>query len=610
MVGKTIGPFEVGERLGAGGMGVVYRATYSENGKQVALKLLPESVNEDNQLVARFKRELEILKKLRHPHIVLCYGGGRLGNQRFYAMEIVEGGTLSDVLKNKGRLPWDLVIDYGIQICDALQHAHEHGIVHRDLKPANLMLSKSGDIKLTDFGLARINDATALTAAGKTLGTFAYMAPEQITGKSPITPRTDLYALGCVFYEFLTGKPPFASDSAAELFYQHLKKKPERICSQALDCPVWLEGIVLQLLQKNPDDRPRDALAVSQSLVELKERIANNAGVVQHSMEGEPSTLNSLADVTQVGNLIKRKKRKKSNKNLPFYEKTWVLVTGLVLILGLFVWSFLPLSEETLFRRAEELMSKGEDQWRSAQDEYLKPLMERFPNGKYAEQVKEFNDKVEMQRAESRINLAIKNPLGNDLGEAARIYMEGIQFENFGDRVSALEKYKSMVDLFPAEGEDRSYVLLARRQIGAIETNTDKSLDRVKLIREKLDEADKTYAAGNTVAARRVWEGIWNLYQDKREFDPLVKRARSRLSGNFNDEVTTPTAPLPAAPQSTEATQPPQDPVPNAEIPSAPVENELPVDNSAALNEALKAEEEARKLAEESETSPSPPQEQ
>lgn len=599
MPGKTIGPFEIGERLGAGGMGVVYRATYSENGKQVALKLLPASLNEDTQLVARFKRELEILKKLKHPNIVLCFGGGRLGDQRFYAMEIVEGGTLADVLKSKGRFSWEDVVDYGIQVCEALQHAHEHGIVHRDLKPANLMLDKKGNVKLTDFGLARVTDATALTAAGKTLGTFAYMAPEQITGKSPITPKTDLYALGCVFYELLTGKPPFASDSAAELFYQHLKKKPERICTQALDCPVWLEGLVLQLLQKDPDNRPRDALAVSQSLQELKERVAQNTGMLQHSIAGEPSTLNSMADVTQVGNLLKRKKRKRSKKDLPFWEKTWVLATGLTLIVALVVWSFLPLSEETLFQRAAVLMeSEDPALLRKAQDDYLSLMIQRFPEGKHAEKVREWNDKVDIVRTESKITAYKKN--GGDLkSEAARIYMEGSRYEDFGDRVSALEKYKSMVQLFEdKDPEDRPYVLLARRQIAAIESNNDKSLDRIKVIKEVLDQADRDYAEGKVIQANKTWESVWLLYGDKREFDALTKRARRRMSGKFVDDDPPPAETPPKDSPSALPDEPPLSPEGSNETSAEQSPDANPEETTPQPTvDVLSIEEEARKKA-------------
>src|SRR4029077_12897654 len=212
MAERVLGPFKLGPKLGGGGMGVVYRATYTKTGQVVALKLLNAEMSTKPRLVARFERELTILKKLKHPNIVPCYGGGKIGEQQFLAMELVEGGSLAGLLKKRSKLPWEEVISFGLQICSALEHAHEHGIIHRDLKPPNLLLTKEGKIKLADFGIARDNDATALTAAGRTVGTFAYMAPEQIRGEPEVTFKADLYALGCVLYELLTGAPPFAGE--------------------------------------------------------------------------------------------------------------------------------------------------------------------------------------------------------------------------------------------------------------------------------------------------------------------------------------------------------------------------------------------------------------
>src|SRR4029077_4995551 len=259
MAERQLGPFLVGEKLGVGGMGVVYRATYTKTGQVVALKLLSVELSGKPRLGARFERELAILKRLKHPNIVPCFGGGKFGEQHFLAMELIEGGTLATELKKRNKLSWGEVIPLGLPICSALEHAHEHGIIHRDLKPSNLLRTKDGKLKLADFGIARDTDATALTAAGKTVGTFAYMAPEQIRGNPPVTAQTDLYALGCVMYELLTGAPPFAAETAGELLYLHIEKKPVRVSTFALDCPVWLDTLLQQLLEKEPEKRPRDA---------------------------------------------------------------------------------------------------------------------------------------------------------------------------------------------------------------------------------------------------------------------------------------------------------------------------------------------------------------
>src|SRR6185369_6147054 len=181
--------FELEEQIGAGGMGVVYRARYVGNDRKVALKLLPQHVATNPALAARFEREMAILKDLRHPHIVHCFGGTCEGDQWFYAMQLVEGGSIDKLLRDRGVLPWERVVEYGLQICSALQHAHQRGVIHRDVKPANLLLTVKDKIKLSDFGLALVTDESRLTAAGKAVGTYYYMAPEQIRGSPPLSDK-------------------------------------------------------------------------------------------------------------------------------------------------------------------------------------------------------------------------------------------------------------------------------------------------------------------------------------------------------------------------------------------------------------------------------------
>jgi serine/threonine-protein kinase len=263
---RWIWPFELLDKLGEGGMGLVYRARYVGNNRMVAVKLLPDDVAANPTLVARFERELEVLKALKHPHIVHCFGGLCESKQRFYAMELVEGGTLHQLLSEVGKLPWETVVDYGLQMCSALEFAHARNVVHRDVKPANFLITRSGKLKLSDFGLAVVVAAQRITAAGKTMGTFHYMAPEQIRGKPPVSNRTDLYALGCVFFEMLTGNPPFDADSPAEVLHKHLKEPPQRVRELEPDCPLELDLLVRDLLHKDPEARPASASEVAERL--------------------------------------------------------------------------------------------------------------------------------------------------------------------------------------------------------------------------------------------------------------------------------------------------------------------------------------------------------
>lgn len=270
---RWIWPFELEEQIGAGAMGVVYRARFVKNDRRVALKLLPSDVAANATLAARFQREMELLKTLRHPHIVHCFGGTCEGNHQFYAMELVEGGTLASLLTEQGRLPWRQAVDFGLQICAALEYAHARQIIHRDLKPGNLLITRAGKLKLGDFGLAQVAAETKLTAAGKTVGSLHYMAPEQIQGKPPLSHRTDLYAFGCVLYEMLTGHPPFQGDAMAEILQRHVRESPPPITGQALDCPPQLERLAMELLAKSPENRPADAPSVSRRLHEIDQGV-------------------------------------------------------------------------------------------------------------------------------------------------------------------------------------------------------------------------------------------------------------------------------------------------------------------------------------------------
>ncbi|MBD3674169.1 MAG: protein kinase [Planctomycetaceae bacterium] len=271
-------------------MGVVYRARYVKNDRQVAVKLLPEEVT-DEIVLGRFDRELEILRKLRHPNIVHSFGGTTEGEHRFYAMEIVGGGSFDQLLKKRAPLPWELAVKYFQQMTSALAYAHSHEVTHRDIKPGNFLIATNGQLKLSDFGLATFASAQNLTAAGKTMGTFRYMSPEQIRGKN-IGAKADLYSLGCVMFETLTGKPPFDGNSPAEILDQHLHKVPPRVSSIAFDCPSDLDELVSSLLQKDPGKRPANAEAVQQKLENISP--VKMVNVTQASSAGDEPTIAAI----------------------------------------------------------------------------------------------------------------------------------------------------------------------------------------------------------------------------------------------------------------------------------------------------------------------------
>lgn len=535
MASRVIGPFELSSQLGVGGMGIVYLATYKKTGQQCALKVLTPAMSANPQLVKRFEREMDILKKLRHKHVVRYFGGGRSGNQHYYAMELIEGGTLEDALKKRGRLSWEQTIDISLHICRGLEHAHNHAIVHRDLKPANLFITKNGRIKIGDFGIARDTQATALTAAGKTVGTYAYMAPEQISGKPPVSRKTDLYALGCVMYEMLTGEPPFQADSPAEMLMQHLKDDPPRVTAIAIDCPTYLEDVIFKLMEKDPEERYYDALAVQVALEEIGDKVREQASMTARTVEGSARG-STAADAAGLKKLLGLQKKKKKKRNEPLYEQAWFLAACLVLLISVVTWAVWPLNEAELFARAEPLMqSEDPAQWHIAQEEYLEPLLARFPEGEHADEAREFIDEIEMERTQRQA--LVRAERGRDPGsEAERLFIAAWRLARFGDRFTAIERYSALISLFEDQEDARHFVSLSRREKARLEQITGRRGGRIEAVNSNLHKAYRNHQEGKLIEARNIWQSIDTLYGSEDELRPQVEFARERLARSDNPE--------------------------------------------------------------------------
>lgn len=289
--------FELGVTLGVGTVGTVYRAIEKSSGKVVAIKVLQRSVSEDKLVRARFRREIAILQRVRHPHIIEFYGSGESDGLLFYVMELVEGGSVKDLLRQTDRLSWAEVASIARQVCSALQHAHNNGIIHRDLKPGNLFLTKDGQVKLGDFGIARDTFDADLTLDGFTVGTHAYMSPEQIVGEEPITGKADLYSLGCVLFEMLTGHTPFEGANFSQLFEKHIRQAAPKVRDYVGDCPIDLEAIIAKLLEKRPEDRPFNARSVQAVMMKLLDETDSRKKDTASLVDSNESSVRQAKDV-------------------------------------------------------------------------------------------------------------------------------------------------------------------------------------------------------------------------------------------------------------------------------------------------------------------------
>src|SRR6202008_3555094 len=258
---------------GAGGMADVYLAEDQELGRRVAIKILNDRHANDEQFVERFRREAKNAAGLSHPNLVSIYDRGEAEGTYYIAMEFLDGRSLKELIVGRGPAPIKVAIDYARQILAAVGFAHKHGIVHRDIKPHNVLVDAEGRLKVTDFGIARAG-VSQMTEAGSIIGTAQYLSPEQARG-APVDQTSDLYSVGVVLYELLTGVVPFTGDTPVEIAMKHLSSVPEPPSAKRAEIPHDLDMVVLRALAKDASDRYQSAEEMDADLA----RVARGAAV-------------------------------------------------------------------------------------------------------------------------------------------------------------------------------------------------------------------------------------------------------------------------------------------------------------------------------------------
>ena len=478
---ERIGPDLIDKRIGAGGMGNVYLGRHEKTGAIVAVKELPAALAREEGFVLRFNREIEAMRKLNCPNIVKFFDSGTDGDIPYYAMEYVDGENLTTRLRREKRIPWLEAIEISRQICAGLKHAHDAGVVHRDLKPSNLMLGKDGSVKITDFGVAQIFAADRLTSTGGSIGTAEFMSPEQVIG-SRVDKRSDLYSLGAVLYTMIVGQPPFMGPTASDIMQKQRFGRFDPPKNYVPEIPPWLNDLVCQLLEKEPEKRPPDAFVTSKRLQEVINRV-NHLNSRDKASIGDATRVDPDTEVDPIsGTLVRDLLRLDGSGNdhaaafTRALSNTWVILGTLCLVLSFASWLFWQLNHS----------SDPSDQ--------------------------DLSDKTEAER----------------IVQLARKQLRA------GNPRAALENLNAIQSVIKGDSQEKEVLKSIERLRRSID-KLSKSPDQIAFLERALARADELPAERRD-EARQIYEGIISLYESDPHLETYVKTAKSRLEQDAKDK--------------------------------------------------------------------------
>ncbi|MCC9642326.1 serine/threonine protein kinase [Rhodopirellula sp. JC740] len=516
----------------------VWRAVHIKMRKAVAVRVFQMPFGGTLESRQAFAEEWDRLKKLDHPAIVKCYGGGFEESEAYLAHELVEGPTLADEIERRGRLPWESVLELAEPLIDALLYLHDRDIVHGRLTPDKVIIAGLSPVLIDVRGV----DGTPPFRSGPyhvsrppSAAQMMRSAPEAPTQNEQVTPRTDLYLFGALLYEALTGSPPITGSTVQEVTSNLRYQSPTSVASTVMECPVWMDRLVMQLLSKEPAQRPVSAAAVKLQLAEVRKRAMSRSGVAEHASSGfSPLSVTDDQDRKEARKLLGRAEVTADIDEIPdatpWHDQALVLLPILALIIGMLVWVAWPMNEGKMRAEAEQLLAEEtRSSMSQARISYLEPMLAQFPDGEHAEWASEQVDRVRMIEAEHALTVKLNRnlPLQN---EAERLVAEAMRYETFGDNATAVDKYQSMITVLGDEEQYKPLVNLARSRIAKIsEADTDQT-EAARLISERMKEADRLFLDGRTIAARKIWYSIVELYASNAAVEPLVATAQDRLA--------------------------------------------------------------------------------
>jgi len=528
-------------------MGSVYLATNVHTDQQVAIKILPGVLAREAGFVERFHREIEALKKMHNPYVIEFYDSGVENEIYYYVMEYVDGETLTKRLRREKRIDWKTVVDISIQICSALKAAHDAGIIHRDLKPSNLMLKDDGTVKLADFGVAQLFATEKLTVTGGIIGTAEYMSPEQAEGKR-VSRQSDLYSLGAVMYVMLTGRPPFSGKTMLAIIQKQRYGQFDRPGRYVDDLPIWLEEIVCQLLEKDPQKRFPDAYVLSRRLQDVLNKYEMSTSEDTYALSGTnaasvtPTVVQSASEhVAGTGTLMQGLMRAQlesestGSRLSRLFDNTWFLVGILtVLLLGGYYWfQERELSPQEMFTQAKIILQQPENpEWYTARDKYLLPLLEADPD-QWKTNVEPELKKIKTYEIRSRAGITAKRrSRTGPQNEPQRFITLAQHYMETGNLVQAEIILSALVDVLPEKPDQKEMRDLALQMLNDIREDPRNKAERFIMLTQSMAKADALVNEKNYKEAAAVWKALIVLYEQEQneQVQKIVNLAKENLA--------------------------------------------------------------------------------
>ncbi|MFI4875987.1 MAG: protein kinase [Blastopirellula sp. JB062] len=534
---SRLGPFALENRLDRRHDTEIFRAVHLKQHRQAAIQILPARYAADPVGRKQLQARSELLRKLSHPNIVRCYGAGIDESTPFLAMELVEGESFAQFMDDRMTMLWGVVLDIAQQICAAMEYAHSRGVCHLRLNPSCVLLAGEGlkhpdlplEVKLTNFwaGVAWHKEPMA----EPTLENQAYLAPEQLDPHATLDVRSDIFSFGCMIYRALTGQVPYPLVEGAKPS-DRFESVPPRAASVALDCPIWLDRIIMQMIEVDPEKRIATMEAVASALRETRSAVAAGTSSLEHAVVGNAGRNSNIATgaAKDEAKRLLRKKRSRAPQG-PFYERPWFLVVCLLLIFAAIGYAFLPMSERQLFERGAALMqSENDTDWKTAEETYLLPLVEKYPDSQYVAEAQAFLDQIGIKDAESR--LRNKERLGRDYSNTGEAMLASARkLDTLGSHLGAWSRYESMLAQLDSDSrEERPYYLIAQQEIAELRQRQVEGEVEISSVEEYLKRAQTAIEKDQLEPARQIYRRIISLYDQNPSLYEEVQTAKAQLA--------------------------------------------------------------------------------